>query len=406
MTTSSSSTTSASTTTTTTTSTSTTTTMTTTSTITTTTSTTTTTTTTTATTTSTSTSTTTTTTATTATTTTSSSTSTTTTTETTMTTTTMSTSTSTSASTTTSTTTTTEKDACSHYLWNQTGVVVAGTGIKGPASNQFDTSECLVIDANKTLYVCDHHNNRIQKWLSSATNGSTVAGASAATGASAIGDPEYLAMDKDGYLYVTGHVYDTVLRISPISFVATVVAGTTSSGTGNNQLDTPTDMVLDDNLNLYVVDSNNKRVMKWIPNSTTGIVVISNLNSDMVVGIQFASNSKNEFYLSDERNNRVYLWEAGVSAANITLSQVNSSTRNTLSQPHGITIDSYYNLYVADSGNDRVVLYCANSRVGIPVVGETGTTPVLSQPMDVAFDSDFNLYVALHDSKVVKYARL
>ncbi|CAF1068418.1 unnamed protein product [Rotaria sp. Silwood1] len=274
MTTSSSSTTSASTTTTTTTSTSTTTTMTTTSTITTTTSTATTTTTTTATTTSISTSTTTTTTATTATTTTSSSTSTTTTTETTMTTTTMSTSTSTSASTTTSTTTTTEKDACSHYLWNQTGVVVAGTGIKGPASNQFDTSECLVIDANKTLYVCDHHNNRIQKWLSSATNGSTVAGASAATGASAIGDPEYLAMDKDGYLYVTGHVYDTVLRISPISFVATVVAGTTSSGTGNNQLDTPTDMVLDDNLNLYVVDSNNKRVMKWIPNSTTGIVVI------------------------------------------------------------------------------------------------------------------------------------
>ncbi|CAF3546907.1 unnamed protein product [Rotaria sp. Silwood1] len=388
MTTSSSSTTSASTTTTTTTSTSTTTTKTTT-----TTSTATTTTTTTVTTTSTSTSTTTTTTTTTTTKTTSTSTSTTTVTTTT---TTMSTSTSTSASTTT----------CSHYLWNQTGVVVAGTGVSGSTSNQFATTECLVIDANKTLYVCDHHNHRIQKWLLNATNGSTVAGTSAATGASDIGDPQYLVMDRDGYLYITGHVYDTVLRISPITFVATVVAGTSSSGSAYNQLDTPTDMLLDDYLNLYVVDSNNKRLMKWPQNSTTGTVVISNLNSNMIVGIQFASNSKNEFYLSDEKNNRVYLWEAGASTANITLNQVNSTSIGTLTGPHGITTDSDYNLYVADSGNNRVVLYCANSRIGIPVVGESGTTPTPIKPMDVAFDSDFNLYVALYDNKIVKYARL
>ncbi|CAF4778766.1 unnamed protein product, partial [Rotaria sp. Silwood1] len=97
------------------------------------------------------------------TTTTTTSTTTTTTTSTTTTTTTSTTTTTTTTSTTTTTTTTTVYDACAHLRWNQTGVVVAGTGSSGSGSTQFDKSACLVIDASNTLYVCDHHNDHIQR---------------------------------------------------------------------------------------------------------------------------------------------------------------------------------------------------------------------------------------------------
>ncbi|CAF3993333.1 unnamed protein product, partial [Rotaria sp. Silwood1] len=149
----------------------------------------------------------------------------------------------------------------------------------------------------------------------------------------------------------------------------------------------------------------NQRLMKWPPNATTGIVMISDFNSDGVVGILFAPNSTDEFYLSDSKTNSIYLWKFNQSAPNTTLTQV-SSTKTTLNKPEGIVYDTSNNLYVADNGNDRIVLYCVNSTVGIPVIGENGTTPAPNAPMDVAFDSNLNLYVVLDGNEVIKYTLL
>ena len=260
------------------------------------------------------------------------------------------------------------------------------------------------MDDNDRFYVCDRLNYRIQRYLSGATNGTTVAGASAGVNASSIDHVQYLALDKLGNMYVTGNIRDDVLKIPFNSLIATTVAGGNTSGTTNNLLSNPTDMVVDNDFNLYVVDASNRRIMKWAPNATIGIVVISNLPSSRVVGILFARNSTNAFYLSDEINDCIYLWTAGLSSPDITLSQV-SSAQSTLNTPHGIIHDIYYNLYVVDSNNNRVVLYCANSTVGYPIIGESGSTPALSSPLDIAFDSNFNLYVVLRIDKVIKYSR-
>ena len=198
---------------------------------------------------------------------------------------------------------------------------------------------------------------------------------------------------------------DSVQRFPPNSSNGSTIAGTGIAGNGLNELDGPTDMVVDADLNLYVVDMKNKRVMKWEPNATAGIVMISDNSIDGVHGMVFAPQSSNQVYLSDTNQNGIYLWTFGAATPNLTLTQVNS-TRATLNQPWGLTQDRYSNLFVADRNNDRVVMFCANSTVGIPVVGETGTSPVTNAPMDVAFDSDSNLYVVLDGNVVIKYTRI
>ncbi|CAF4177925.1 unnamed protein product, partial [Adineta steineri] len=65
------------------------------------------------------------------------------------------------------------------------------------------------------------------------------------------------------------------------------------------------------------------------------------------------------------------------------------------------------NLYVADTDNDRVVMYCVNSTVGIVVAEDNNSVPSLQKPVAVAFDSDLNLYLVSTDSdQVVKLSRI
>ena len=68
-----------------------------------------------------------------------------------------------------------------------------------------------------------------------------------------------------------------------------------------------------------------------------------------------------------------------------------NDTDNVLGKPRGMVFNPYGNLYVADSGNNRVIMYCAGSTVG-PVIAAS-TTPAITTPMAVALDSGLNLYV-------------
>lgn len=290
-----------------------------------------------------------------------------------------------------------------HLRWNQTGVMIAGTGAKGSGPTQFDKSACVVIDGNNSLFICDHHNDRVQKWLANATSGTTIAGSG--TGGTSLSHPEYLTIDKYGYVYVTGHKLNEVLRFAPGSFNGVGVAGTGTAGSGLNELDTPADLVVDDDLNVYVIDSKNQRLMKWAPNATNGVVMISNFNSAGGHGLLFAPNSTNQVYVSDDKLNCIYLWSFNSTIPDLTLSQV-SGTTTTLKAPSGIVYDTFQNLYVADNGNDRIVLFCANSTVGTPVIEANGTIPEIKSPMDVAFDSDLNMYVVLDGDMVIKYTLL
>ena len=109
--------------------------------------------------------------------------------------------------------------------WNTTADTVAGTGTAGIAANQFKSPYDIVIDSNKSLYIVDKDNHRVQKWLQGASSGTTIAG-------------------------VTG-----------------------ISNTTLNYLSIPRALTIDPNNNVYIADTNNHRVVLWNVSSTSGVLI-------------------------------------------------------------------------------------------------------------------------------------
>ncbi|CAF4183123.1 unnamed protein product, partial [Adineta steineri] len=306
------------------------------------------------------------------------------------------------------TTTTTAYSSCNNLRWNQTGQIVAGT-TQGSNANQLNNPSCLYIDNNNTLYICDQNNNRIQKWIQGAITGVTVAGDSTGNQGSTstlLNNPMDLTFDQNGFMYVADSNNNRVQRFAPGSTTGTTVAGTTSYSSALTGLNRPSAIDIDNNSNLYILDMNNKRLVEWAPNATIGTLLISDHTLNNGYDILLAPNSSNQIYISTQLNRVIYLWTFGASTPSMTLQTVNDS-QSTLGNPMGMVLDPYGNLYVADRNNNRVVMYCVNSTVGIVVVEDNNSVPSLRNPVAIAFDSDLNLYVVTENNgQVVKLSRI
>ena len=63
-----------------------------------------------------------------------------------------------------------------------------------------------------------------------------------------------------------------------------------------------------------------------------------------------------------------------------------------LAEPYGIFVDINLDLYVADSGNNRIQIFKLNEANGVTVVGD-GTDIKLCRPVSVALDADGDLFI-------------
>ena len=259
----------------------------------------------------------------------------------------------------------------------------------------------MYIDSNNTLYICDHDNNRIQKWVQGATSDTTVAGSSSGTnGASSIllDQPMDLTFDQNGYMYVVDSNNNRIQRFAPNSTNGTTVAGTGSNTAALTDLRQPSAMVFDNNSNMYIIDMRNQRVMKWAANATNGSISISNNNLDNSYSILLVPGPSNQLYISDQSEHGVCLWTLGSANPNNILTTVNDTSQLSLNNNvQGITLDPYGNLYVADRDNNRVVMYCPNSTMGIVVAQDPSGGNSLQHPMGIAFDSNLDMYVVIKD---------
>ncbi|CAF1287757.1 unnamed protein product [Didymodactylos carnosus] len=124
---------------------------------------------------------------------------------------------------------------------------------------------------------------------------------------------------------------------------------------------------IDKNLTIYIADTYNNRIVKWIKNSDYGI---------LVAGGNGAGSLKNQLY-----------WPSGVY----------------VHETDGGTI------YIADSKNERIQQWLINSTEGRTIAGsESGISGLrldqLSSPVQIKFDKDFNLYVVdIENARILKF---
>jgi len=72
------------------------------------------------------------------------------------------------------------------------------------------------------------------------------------------------------------------------------------------------------------------------------------------------------------------------------------STSNELNEPVGIFVDINFDLYVADSVNDRVQLFPSGKLNGITVAGSNSPNPTINlfMPTGIVLDAEKNFFIA------------
>src|SRR5258706_1466506 len=180
---------------------------------------------------------------------------------------------------------------------------------------------------------------------------------------------------------------------------------TTSANNGGGSaasLDAPTGLAMDAFGNLYVADSGNNRVLEFDaplsnhaaarlvigqPGFATGDIDHGGLNEyglDYPTGL--AVDSYGNLFVADTNNSRILEYPAALTthaaAARVfgqfsfTTGVANAPGLNSgaLNKPQGLALDAQGNLWAADQGNDRVLEYKT------PLTGSTGADLEIGQP--------------------------
>jgi len=290
--------------------------------------------------------------------------------------------------------------------------VLGQTDLSGNGPNQIKPSSInaaykIAIDYSQApfaLYVSDTNNNRIVVW-------------------------------KDAAHFHSGDPADLVIGQPSLSSAVANVDGGLNRTPSSTGLFAPTGIALAANGDLFVADSGNNRVLHYprpVEQSgritpdvvlgqtdfTSADVTTANAGSLSAPG-GLAIGPNGDLFIADSGNNRVLEFANGAttgasalrvygqtsftaSAAPITVSA------ETLNAPQGLAIDKSYNLYVADLGANRVVVYPNTSNApqsGLPaslVLGQAdfshggaGAGPTgLRSPLGVALDSGGNIFVS------------
>lgn len=313
------------------------------------------------------------------------------------------------------------------------GYGYAGDG--GLATNaQLSRPQGLATDAAGNLYIADSSVYRIRK-VSPGGVISTVAGnggvgymgdGGPATSAT-FGSPSAVAVDSAGSLFIADGNNSCVRKVSPSGLITTVAGNGTAGYVGdsglatNAQLNYPTSVAADAAGNLYLADTNNFRLRKVSSGGTITTVAGDGTagfsgDSGPATSAQFstaqsvATDANGNVYVADSGNHRIrkistngVLTTVAGNGASGYSGDGGPATAAKLKGAQGIATDAAGNLYIADSGNQRIrkvssagIITTVAGSGGYGYGGDGGlaTNAQLSYPSGVAVDAAGNLYIA------------
>ncbi|CAF4497214.1 unnamed protein product [Rotaria sp. Silwood2] len=198
-------------------------------------------------------------------------------------------------------------------------------------------------------------------------------------------------------MYILDNVNSRVVKWidgQPLGFT---VAGGHGNGTTLDKIGTSCSIYLDDQSNIYISEYSNHRVTKWLNGNTTAGTIVAGNNTAGSTLYQLRNpwgvfvDSMYGVYVVDRGNHRLQYWElnavVGVTVAG--QSGVAGAFSNQFNLPTAITFDQFGNLYVLDSGNDRIQQWVPGSTFGVTVA-----SVAMGIPKGMAFDPSGNLVVA------------
>ena len=231
--------------------------------------------------------------------------------------------------------------------WSQNGVTVAGGNGCGNDINQLNFPGGLdVDDDNQSIVIADFGNDRIVEWKMGASHGKVIVG---------------------------------------------------GQGQGNrlDQLNCPTDVLIDKETNsLFIADRDNRRVLRWSrrQETTQGEIIVDNIYC-----FGLTMDHQRHLYVSDTEKDEVRRYTIGdkngivVAGGNGQGNQLNQ-----LNCPTYLFVDEEQAVYVSDYYNHRVIKWNKDAKEGIVVAGrreEESALTQLSHPQGLFVDTSSTIYV-------------
>ncbi len=348
-------------------------------------------------------------------------------------------------------------------VWGQSSFTARGVPLQ-PNSTSLNGPAGIAVDANGNLYVAVPHDNRVLVFPktagAAATNvfgqtdfTTTTANLSVSPQASpsTLSSPADVKVDANGNVFIADASNNRALRMPAGSKSANQVWGQTDfTANGPNQvkpssINSPFQIAIDYSqapYALYVSDAGNNRILIWkdsvrfqsgdaadlvigqptmrtaIANVDTGSAQTPTATSlSAPTGIALNPND-GTLYVADSGNNRVLRFprpvaqtgritaDAVIGQPNFTSGGQSTVTASTLNSPGGVALGPNGQLFVADTGNNRVVEFAPGASTGasaVRVYGQPGmnsslkpsqpSVQTLSGPEGIYVDQGSNLYV-------------
>jgi gliding motility-associated-like protein len=307
----------------------------------------------------------------------------------------------------------------------------AGSGKDGSTDGigtaaSFNEPEGLTIDKSGNIYVAEYYNALIRKVTQSAivtTFAGNVTAHGAANGigtAASFDEPEGIALDKDGNIYVADVYNNLIRKITPDGVVSTLAGKAFVSGSANGigsdaTFNEPSAVAVDNSGNVYVTDRGNNMVRKITPNGTvTTFAGSTSAGSADGIGTAASFNypccltmdADGNLYISDTLNDLIRkITPSGVvttiAGSGIERSVDGIGINASFNRPVGISVDADGTLYVADMQSNLirkitskgVVSTLAGNDTGGSVNG-VGKEANFSMPASILVDGMGNVYVS------------
>jgi len=282
------------------------------------------------------------------------------------------------------------------------------SSVQGGGPSGIGFSNYIAVDSSGDLWVSDYQNGWVSEFTPPFTNGESAAlqiGAAnysigqCATG-NALCEPSGIAFDPNGNLWAADGSNASVQEFkAPFS-----IGEASSVFLGGFYLDHPANatnfgpagLAFDPSGNLWIADPGFNRILEFAPPFT------NRMAASLVIGqsdLTSSSNSNNQsmvtepnamtfdksgnLWVADTGDNRILEFRAPFSngeSASVSLGQPNllstvaNTTESTLDNPEGLAFDTHGNLWVADSDNNRVVEFVPPFATGMNMTVVMGQT--------------------------------
>jgi trimeric autotransporter adhesin len=262
----------------------------------------------------------------------------------------------------------------------------------GPQTNTqaIDYPDAIAADGTGGFYVSSPSQNRIYRVvadgslsLTAGVGSSEYSGDGGQAASAQLSNPEGVAVDSAGNLYIADSGNNRIRKVTPAGIISTVAGNGTSGFSGDGgpatmaRLFMPIGVAVDSAGNIYIADTFNLRIRKVTLTGTITTV---------------AGNGSKGY---------------GGDGSPATAAKLNS--------PSGVMVDSAGNIYIADSGNNRIrkvtpagiiSTVAGNGARGYGGDGDAATSAKLNSPSGVAVDSAGDLYIADRDNRRIRKVTL